>query len=63
LVHLDPWVWILLARAMKGRPDEPGGAEVLGEVRQASAAGVVFPNATPEWPCPVSRAGRLGQWL
>ncbi|MFE7425233.1 hypothetical protein [Streptomyces sp. NPDC057545] len=42
-VYLDLWVWIRLARAASGAPHEASDADVLTAVRDAAAAGVVFP--------------------
>ncbi|MFB8023874.1 hypothetical protein ACFC36_35455 [Streptomyces rubiginosohelvolus] len=42
-VYLDLWVWIRLARAANGAPREASDTAVLTAVRDASAAGVVFP--------------------
>ncbi|MFG2825286.1 hypothetical protein ACGFX4_38395 [Kitasatospora sp. NPDC048365] len=41
--YLDLWVWIRLANAAQGRAREPVDEQALAAVRQASAAGVVFP--------------------
>jgi hypothetical protein len=42
-VYLDLWVWIRLARAAKGTPQEASDTNLLAAVRDASAAGVLFP--------------------
>jgi hypothetical protein len=42
-VYLDQWVWIRLAKADRGKPREASDPAVLAAVRDASAAGVVFP--------------------
>ncbi|MEU8777189.1 hypothetical protein [Streptomyces sp. NPDC048606] len=42
-VYLDQWVWIRLARAANGSPREASDVDALAAVRDASAAGVVFP--------------------
>lgn len=42
-VYLDLWVWIRLACAANGAPREASDTAVLTAVRDASAAGVVFP--------------------
>ena len=41
--YLDLWVWIRLANVVQGRAREPVDDPALAAVRQASAAGVVFP--------------------
>ena len=42
-VYMDQWVWIRLAQASKGRPQDPKDNAVLEAVRAASEAGVSFP--------------------
>ena len=42
-VYLDQWVWIRLAQAAKGRPQNPKDKAVLEAVKSASKAGVAFP--------------------
>ncbi|MGW0767775.1 hypothetical protein [Streptomyces sp. NPDC002676] len=42
-VYLDPWVWIRLACAANGAQRDAYDTAVLAAVRDASAAGVVFP--------------------
>ncbi|MFD4652251.1 hypothetical protein [Streptomyces sp. NPDC057889] len=42
-VYLDQWVWVRLTLAAGGTPREPSDTQVLGAVRRAAEAGVVFP--------------------
>lgn len=42
-VYLDQWVWIRFARVVRGVPKSPDDERVLAAVREAAAAGVVFP--------------------
>jgi hypothetical protein len=42
-IYLDQWVWIRLARANVGRPDQPNDVAVLAAVHAAAARGVAFP--------------------
>ncbi|GGD76920.1 hypothetical protein [Microbacterium murale] len=42
-VYLDQWVWIRMALAAAGRPRVAADVKVLEAIREASAAGVVFP--------------------
>jgi hypothetical protein len=42
-VYLDQWVWIRLARAKAGRPENRSDNDVLIAVQAAAEAGVAFP--------------------
>ncbi|WP_371579562.1 hypothetical protein [Streptomyces sp. NBC_01314] len=48
-VYLDQWVWIRLARAANGTPQDASDTDVLAAVRDASAAGVAFPLSTTHY--------------
>lgn len=48
-VYLDHWVWVSMARAAKGRPEQPVHARVLDACRQAAADGVAFPLSSTHY--------------
>jgi hypothetical protein len=48
-VYLDQWVWIRLARASKGGPQEAFDVRVLAAVQDAAEDGVAFPLSTTHY--------------
>jgi hypothetical protein len=48
-VYLDQWVWIRLARAAKGAPQEASDLRVLAAVQDAAEGGVAFPLSTTHY--------------
>jgi hypothetical protein len=48
-VYLDHWVWVSLARAAKGRPEQPSHAVLLDACRQAAVDGVAFPLSSTHY--------------
>ncbi len=48
-VYLDHWVWISMARAARGRPQQPIHAQLLDTCRRAAADGVAFPLSSTHY--------------
>ena len=53
-VYLDHWVWVSMACAAKGRPEQPVHSRVLYACRQAAADGVAFPLSSTHY-CELQR--------
>ena len=48
-VYHDHWVWVSMARAAKGRPEQPIHAQVLDACRRAAGDGVAFPLSSTHY--------------